>query len=179
MPWKIEFALKFFTALKYFYPSEFWTTCACPEKQSLPRKFSLHWNNDFWGTCACSENRVVPEIFHCIEYSFYIQNFEQLVLALKKKVCPEFTVLNIYFLSFRIFNNLRLSWKTEFALEFFTVLKYFLSFRIFEQLEPALKKSLHWNFQAGGAAARSPRPPPRRPLPRLIRNWFDRQFYPV
>ena len=148
MPWKIEFALKFFTALKYFYPSEFWTTCACPEKQSLPRKFSLHWNNDFWGTCACSENRVVPEIFHCIEYSFYIQNFEQLVLALKKKVCPEFTVLNIYifnhseflttcacpeifrcieiFLSFRIFEELALALKTEFVIKFFTVLIYFL-----------------------------------------------------
>jgi len=41
------------------------------------------------------------------------------VLALKKKVCLEFTVLNIYFLSFRILNNLRLPSKTEFALKFF------------------------------------------------------------
>jgi len=26
-----------------FYPSEFWTTWACHEKQNLPWKFSLHW----------------------------------------------------------------------------------------------------------------------------------------
>jgi len=33
--------------------------------------------------------------------------FEQLLLALKNRVCPEFTVLNIFF-SFRILNKLRL-----------------------------------------------------------------------
>jgi len=31
--------------------------------------------------------------------------FEQLGLALKNRVCTEFTVLNIYFLSFRIFEQ--------------------------------------------------------------------------
>jgi len=61
-----------------------------------------------------------------------------------KTMCPEFTVLNIYFLSFRIFNNFRLSWKTEFALNIYTALKYFLSFRIFEQLAFALKKNVPW-----------------------------------
>ena len=74
LPWKTECALNSLYWM-YFYPSEFWTTCACPEKQSLPWTFSLHWNKDFWGTCACSENRVFPEIFHSIEYSFYIQDF--------------------------------------------------------------------------------------------------------
>ena len=74
LPLKSECALNSLY-LMCFYPSEFWTTCACPEKQSLPWKFSLHWNKDFWGTCACSENRVFPENFHCIEYSFYIQDF--------------------------------------------------------------------------------------------------------
>ena len=121
------------------YPSEFWTTCACPEKQSLPRKCSLHWNNDFWGTCACSDNRVFLKIFTVLNIVFTFSISEQLVLALKNRVCPEFTVLNIYLLSFRILNNLRLPWKTETALKIFTVLKYFLSFRIVEQLELALK----------------------------------------
>jgi len=80
------------------------------------------------------------------------------VLALKNKVCPEFTVLNIYFLSFRILNKLRLPWKTEFALKFFTVLKYFLSFRIFEQLELALKTEFALNYSSrwGGRSARPP-----------------------
>jgi len=39
--------------------------------------------------------------------------FEKLALALENRVCPEFTVLNIYFLSFRIFEKLALARKTE------------------------------------------------------------------
>jgi len=39
---------------------------------------------------------------------FIFRMFEQLLLALKNRVCPEFTVLNMYFLSFRILSNLRL-----------------------------------------------------------------------
>jgi len=34
---------------------------------------------------------------------FTFRIFEQLALALKNGVCPEFTVLNIYFLLFRSF----------------------------------------------------------------------------
>ena len=55
-------------------------------------------------------------------------------------MCPEFTVLNMYFLLFRIFQQLALALKNRVALIFFTVLNmYFLSFRIFEQLALALK----------------------------------------
>ena len=193
LPWKTEFALKFFTALKYFYLSGFeepalalktefvmkifaafdiFLHSGCLSNFCLPWKtecvlnspywiyffsfrifnnFRLPWKTEFalkmytafkwgfWVTCACSENRVFPEIFHCIEYSFTFRIFEQLVLALKNRVCPEFTLLTIYFLSFRILNSLRLPWKTESALEFFTVLKNFLSF---EQLVLALKNRL-------------------------------------
>jgi len=39
--------------------------------------------------------------------------FEQLALALKNRMCPEFTVLNIYFLSFRIFEQLALALKNN------------------------------------------------------------------
>ena len=193
LPWKTEFALKFFTALKYFYLSGFeepalalktefvmkifaafdiFLHSGCLSNFCLPWKtecvlnspywiyffsfrifnnFRLPWKTEFalkmytafkwgfWVTCACSENRVFPEIFHCIDYSFTFRIFEQLVLALKNRVCPEFTLLTIYFLSFRILNSLRLPWKTESALEFFTVLKNFLSF---EQLVLALKNRL-------------------------------------
>ena len=66
-----------------------------PWKTELPWNFLLYWNNfinkDFWATCLCPENRV----------------------------CTEFTVLNIYFLSFRKFEQLALALKTEFALKFF------------------------------------------------------------
>jgi len=78
------------------------------------------------------KNRVCPENFQCIETRifeelalalktefslkffavlnivFTFRIFEQLVLCLKNRVCPEFIVLNIYFLSFIILNNLRL-----------------------------------------------------------------------
>jgi len=64
-------------------------------------------HSGFWATCAC------PEIFHCIEYTFYIQDFGQLALALKDTVCPEFTVLKIYFLSFRTFEQLSLALKNS------------------------------------------------------------------
>jgi len=46
--------------------------------------------------------------FTVLNIVFKFRIFEQLVRALKKRVCPEFTVLNICFLSFRILNNLRL-----------------------------------------------------------------------
>jgi len=113
---------------------------------------------DFWATCAC----------------------------LEKQKCPEFTVLNIYFLSFRflsnlrlprkqslpwklywnifyhseILSNLRLPWKTDCALD---SLLYHLSFRIFEQLALALKF-----FKPGGL----PSPPPRTPMSRTVGQIF-------
>jgi len=54
-------------------------------------------------------------------------------------VCPEFTVLNICFLSFRIFEQLALALKNRVVLKFINVLEYFLSFRSFEQLTLAVK----------------------------------------
>ena len=55
-----------------------------------------------------------PVTFHCVEYTFYIQNFEQLALALKNRVALQvFTVLNMCFLSFRIFEQLALALKKK------------------------------------------------------------------
>ena len=86
------------------------------------------------------------KLFTMLKSFLSFRTFEQLVLALKNRACPEFTVLNIYFYSFRILNNLRLPWKTEFALKFFTALKYFLSIRIFEELALALKTEFVTKF---------------------------------
>ena len=55
-----------------FYHSEFWTSF-CLWKTELPWKFLLWWN-----------------IFHL---SGLLSNFR---IALKNRVCPEFTVMNIY-----------------------------------------------------------------------------------
>jgi len=50
-----------------FIIQDFWSTCACPEKQSCPEIFHcieiFFIFQDFWATCACPENRVYPENF--------------------------------------------------------------------------------------------------------------------
>jgi len=161
LPWKTECALNSLYWM-YFYPSEFWTTCACLEKHSLPWKFSLHWNKDFWGTCACSENRVFPEIYHCIEYSFYIQDFRATCAFPEKQSVPWIHCIEYIFFIIQNFEQPALALKTEFALKIFTVLKYFLSFRIFEQVELALKTEFALNFSSRWRLP--PRSPPRTPL---------------
>ena len=164
---KNRVALKLFTLMKYFYlsgllshlwialknrvcpeftvlniyisnHSEFRTTCACPEKQSLPWKFSLHWNNNFWGTCACSENRVFLKYFTVLNIVFTFRIFEQLALSLKKRVHWIHCIEYIFF----ILQNFE---QPALALKFFTAMKYFLSFRIFEQLVVCPEKqSVPW-----------------------------------
>ena len=164
LPWKTACALNSLYWIYIFNHSEFWTTCACPEKQSLPWNFSLHWN------------------------IFYLSGFlRNMRLPWKQSLLWNFTLYLIYFLHSGCLSNFCLPWKTECALnslygicifyhsefwktcacpeifhcieysfyiqdfwatwacpvnrvcpEFFTVLKYFLSFRIFEQLELVL-----------------------------------------
>jgi len=118
--------------LIYFLRSGVSATFACPQKQSVPWIHCIEcifYPSEFWTTCACPENFPCIEIrifevalarktefslkfFTVLNIVFTFRIFEQLVFAMKNIVCPEFTVLNIYFLSFRILNNLRLPWKT-------------------------------------------------------------------
>jgi len=98
----------------FFMIQDFWATCACPQKQSVPW---IQWIENifftiqvFWATCAFPENRV----------------------------CPEFTVLNIYLYHSAFSRNLRLPWK----------------------------QSLPWNSSSQGGC-RNP-PPPRTPMHRAI-----------
>jgi len=72
--------------------------------------------------------------------------FEKLALALKNKVCSEFTVLNIYVSSFSIFEQLALALKNTSCLEMFYCIEIFFSFRIFEQLARALKNKVCSEF---------------------------------
>jgi len=65
-----SFPRNFLLHWNIFYPSGFWTACACPEKQCAQN--SLYWidvfyHSEFWPTCACPENIVCPKIFHSIE----------------------------------------------------------------------------------------------------------------
>jgi len=54
-----------------------------------------------------------PENFNCIEYTFYIQDFYQLVLALETEFPLKFfTVSNIFFTIHDFWATLCLAWKT-------------------------------------------------------------------
>ena len=88
-----------------FFIMQIFEQLACPEKQSCPETFHcveiFFIFQEFWATCACPEKQSVPRI-HCIEYIFsilIIQNFEELALALKNRVCPEiFHCIDIFFI---------------------------------------------------------------------------------
>ena len=123
----------------FFIIQDFWATSVCPEKQSMSRIFSLYRIcifiiQDFRATSAYPEKQSCPENFHCMEYTFYIQNFWATALALKNRVALDFFTVFKYFLSFRIFEQL------AFALKIFTVMNILFTFIIFEQLALALKK---------------------------------------
>ena len=102
-----------FTVLNmYFLSFRILNNLCLPWKQSFPWNFSLYWicifyHSEFWATCACPEKQSVPWI-HCIDYIFFIiQNFEQPALTLKNKVCPEiFHCIEIFF----IFQNFWATW---------------------------------------------------------------------
>jgi len=112
------------------------------------------------------KNRGCPGIFHCIEYTFYIQNILPTCACPEKQRVPWIHCIECRFFIFRIFEQLALALKNRVALQFFTVLKYISLFRIFEQLENRVCPDI---FQArGGAAA--------LPDPRLVRLWVLGQW---
>ena len=64
-------------------------------RNSLP---CLPWRpvTDF-SLCRFLNNFLALKLLTVLKYFLFFRTFEQLVLALKNRVCPEFTVLNIYF----------------------------------------------------------------------------------
>jgi len=87
------------------------------------------------------------KIFIVLNIFLSFRSFEQLALALKNRLCSEFTALNIYFFYHSGFlSGWRLPWKTEFALKFFTVLSILFIIQDFEQLALALKNRVCFKF---------------------------------
>jgi len=69
-----------------FYIQDFWATCACPEKQSVPwihRIECIFYPSEFWRTCACPEKQNLPWNFSLYWNIFYLSGF-------LNRVCPEF-----------------------------------------------------------------------------------------
>ena len=116
---------------------------------------------------------------HVFNMLFTFRRFEELVLALKNRVCPEFTVLNISFLLFRIFEQLSLALNKRVVLEFFTVSnKYLLSFRIFEQLALALKTEFALKFFKPEGGGRPPASYGNAKIAAIKRKCISTLHYP-
>jgi len=92
--------------------------------------------------------------------------FEQFALALKKRVCPEFTVLNMYFLSFRIFEQLCACPEKQSCPEIFHCIEVFFIIQDFWEIcaYPENRVCTE-NFYVGGPAVLS--------TPRLVRLCLE------
>jgi len=117
----------------------------CPETFHCVEIFFIF--QDFWATCACPEKQSVPWI-HCIEYIFLIiQNFEQHALALKNRVYPEiFHCVEIFFNFQDSWGTLRLPWKQSLSWNFLLYLIYFLHSGCLNNLRLPWKQRFPWNF---------------------------------
>ena len=147
-----------------FYIQEFWATCASLKKTELALKFFTILNilftfRIFEQLALALKNRVCPENFHCIEYTFYIQDFwATCACPERQSVLKFFIVLNILF-TFRIFEQLALALKNRVCPEIFHCMETFFYHSGFwatcacpeNRISPEI-------FQAGGRLP-SPRPP--------------------
>ena len=104
----------------------------CYRKRGLGPDQS-HYNQSWlWArlhTTLAQITRITPKWIHT-EYTVLktvspFRTFEELALALKHRVCPEFTALNIYFLSFRIFEQLCACSENQCCFEIFHCIEIF------------------------------------------------------
>jgi len=166
LPWKTEFALKIFTLLNIFFAiQDCWTTLRLPWSRCIKYTFCIQ---DCWATLAL-KNRAFPEIFHSIGIFFSFRIFEQLALALKNRVWPEFAVLKYTFYIQDCWATLAL--KNRAFLEIFHSIGIFFSFRIFEQLALALKTQFVLKFFKSRGAAASPSHTPMLKTEFFSKTW--------
>jgi len=83
---------------------------SCPGKKSCPETFHcveiFFIFQDFWATCACPKKQSVPWV-HCIEYIFLIfRILNNMRLPWKTEFALKFFTALKYLLSFRIFEEL-------------------------------------------------------------------------
>jgi len=138
-----------FHCIEYiFYHSEFFSNLRFLWKTEFPWYFSLYWMyflpfTIFEQLCACPEKQSCPGIFHCIEYTFHIQEFWAIYMRLSWKIegalNSQYWLCIFYHSGF--LSNFVLALKNRVALEFFTVLNILFTFRSFEQLACASLKN--------------------------------------
>ena len=116
--WKNKVALKFFSIFNILFTFRIFNSL--PWKQSFPWNFSLYWIYflPFMITdqlCACPEKQSCPGIFHCLECTFYSQEFWATCMRLPWKtegaLNSQYWLYIFYHSGF--LSNLCVPWKTE------------------------------------------------------------------
>ena len=142
---KNRVALNSFTVLKCFLSSRIFEQLALALKflSVLDIIFTFRIFEQF---VPALKNRVCPDIFYCIEIFFIFQDFWAICACPKNRMCTEFTVLKIHFLSLRIFSKLGLAWKTERALNSLYSIYIFYHWKFWTTCDGPGTQSLPWIF---------------------------------
>ena len=168
---KKRVALKFLTLLNILFTFRIFNNLNLPWKQSFPWKFSLCWKCIFYYSGVLSnfvlplKNRVALEFFNVLNIPFTFRSFEQLALALWNRGCPEFIVLNIYFLLYRIFEQLALALKNRMCPGIFHCIEIYFIIQDFWATSTCPENRVCPEIFKPVAAADPPDPPPRTPMP--------------
>ena len=124
-----------------------------PWKPSFPWKFSLYWIyflpfRIFEQLCACPEKQNCPGIFHCTEYTFYIQEFWASCMRLpwKTELPWIHSTDYIFFYHSGFLSNLRFPWKTELPWNFSLYWNICYHSGFLRNLRLAWKTELPWYF---------------------------------
>ena len=132
-PEKNRVALKIFTVVDILFIFRIFNNLRLPWKQSFSWNFSLYWiyfyYSGFLSNCPRPEKQSCPEIFHCIEYTFCIQeSWATCAFPEKQRVPWNFWLYwNIFYHS-EFLSNLPLPWKTEFPWNFSLYSGFFKAF---------------------------------------------------
>ena len=154
----------------FFIIQDFWATCACPEKQNCPGFFTVL--KDFLSFRIFEQlelalkNRVCREIFHCIEDTFYIQEFWTTHACPEKQRVPWIHCTEYVLFIIQDFWATCACPEKQSCPGYFYCIEIFFIIQDFEQLALALKTEFALKFFKPGGAADPPLPdpPPRTPM---------------
>ena len=132
---------------------------------------------DFWASCACPEKQSWPENFPCIEIFFNIQDFWAACACPENRVCPEFTVLNIYLLPFRIFEQLALAVKNTNCPEIIPCIKIFFIIQDFLASCACPENRVCPEIFQNNGGGRPPRPPASYAYASYIINYTRKNSF--
>ena len=130
LPWKQSFPWNFSLYWNIIYHSGFLSNFALALKNRVALEFFTVFHMCLYHSGFLSDSRLpwktefALKLFTVLNILFTFRSFEQLTLALKKRGCPEFTVLNMYCLLFRIFGQLALALKKQSCPGIFHCIEY-------------------------------------------------------